>query len=388
MRIITRLNVGGPAIQATRLTAALVPAGYSTRLVHGRLGTGEGDMSYRLEPGADATYMASLQRQISPLDDLRTLVRLVGELRAFRPDIVHTHTAKAGLLGRMAAAIYNSTRGSSPRARVVHTYHGHVLDGYFRPLVSRTFIALERLLARVSDELVAISPTIRQELVATYRIGRDRQYRVIPLGFDLAPFAAIDGAARQRAREALAIPADRIVVTTVGRLTPIKQPQTFLEMIATLEKRHPQIIAVIAGDGELREQLVAVARRLGIADRVRWLGWQRDLVPVYGASDVFVLTSRNEGTPVAVIEAMASGVPVVSTAVGGVGDVIDSADVGLLAPFGDVPALAAHVERLIGDAALGARLAAGGRARVLATYGIERLVRDVDTLYRDLISKS
>ena len=185
MRIITRLNIGGPSIQAARLTSALDRHGFTTTLIHGRLGDGEGDMSYLIAPGSRAIHLDSLRRPLSPLADLRTLLRLYRELKQVRPQIVHTHMAKAGLLGRVAAAAYNMTRGAAPRAWVIHTYHGHVLEGYFSPLMTRLFITLERLLARVSDVIVAISPAIERELRDSFRIGRAAQYRVVPLGFDL-----------------------------------------------------------------------------------------------------------------------------------------------------------------------------------------------------------
>jgi glycosyltransferase involved in cell wall biosynthesis len=384
-RVITRLNIGGPSIQAIGLTTALEPFGFETRLLHGRLGHGEGDMSYLLPPRADAGYIATLCRPIAPLSDLRTLVSLFRELRALRPAIVHTHMAKAGVLGRLAALAYNATRGRAPRARVIHTYHGHVLEGYFSGFVNRVLVAAERLLARTSDALIAISPAIRRELVDTYRIGRDRQYRVVPLGFDLDGFAAINDADRAGARRALNLPADALVVSTVGRLTAIKQHELFLETIARVAGRHRSVVALIAGDGERRQELEAQAAGLGIANRVRWLGWRRDLATIYGATDVFLLTSRNEGTPVAIIEAMASGVAIVSTNVGGVKDVVTSADLGLLAPFGDAAALANDIDGLLKDPGRRRRMGDLARASVLTRFGFDRLVSDIAHLYRELL---
>jgi glycosyltransferase involved in cell wall biosynthesis len=386
-RIITRLNIGGPSIQAAGLTAALEPFGFHTRLLHGRLGEGEGDMSYLLPPTADARHLSTLRRPIAPLDDLRALVRIYRELRSLRPAIVHTHMAKAGLLGRLAAVAYNATRGAAPRARIVHTYHGHVLEGYFSPLVSRIFIALERLLAPTSAAIVAISPAIRRELVESYGIGRDRQYRVVPLGFDLEGFAAINEADRAAARRALNLADGVRVIATAGRLTAIKQHELFLDAVARVAARHPTVVALVAGDGERRRELEALAASLGIGDRVRWLGWRRDLATLYAATDVFLLTSRNEGTPVAIIEAMASAVAVVSTDVGGVKDVVFSSEVGLLAPFGDAAALASAIDSLLSDAAK--RRAIGARARdaVLQRFGFDRLVDDIARLYRELLER-
>jgi glycosyltransferase involved in cell wall biosynthesis len=383
-RVITRLNIGGPSIQAVRLTTALEAHGFTTALLHGRLGAGEGDMSYLIPPGADTRYLATLCRPLSPLDDVRTLLRLYREFRALRPLIVHTHMAKAGMLGRVAAAAYNLTRGSAPRARVIHTYHGHVLDGYFGRAATALFIGIERALARISDRIIAISPAIRGELLTTYRIGRADQYEVVPLGFDLAPFAAVDDRARQEARRALGIPAEALVISTVGRLTAIKQHRLFLDTVKRVVDAEPRAIALIAGDGELRGDLEAHAAALGISDRVRMLGWRRDLATIYAATDVFLLTSRNEGTPVALIEAMATGVPGVSTDVGGVGDVMGG-DTGRMAPFGDAAGLASAIVELLSDPALRAQLGARARARVLEHYDLGRLVGDIAALYRTLL---
>jgi glycosyltransferase involved in cell wall biosynthesis len=384
VRIITRLNIGGPAIQAMELSSRLGPRGIETVLVHGRLGDGEGGMAYRLDPQVDARYVESLRRPLAPMHDAAAVARLAGILRDVRPDVVHTHMAKAGTLGRAAAAIYNRTAGRGAPARVVHTYHGHVLEGYFGSRAAAFFTWTERRLARVTDAIVAISPRIRTELADEFRIGRPDQYRVVPLGFDLAPFAAIDDEARAAARATLGIAADAHVVTTVGRLTPIKQHGLFLEAARRLADGDARTVFLIAGDGELGRDLEIRARSLGIADRVRFLGWRRDLAVLYAATDVFLLTSRNEGTPVALIESLAAGVPGVSTEVGGVRDVIDSDEVGLLAPFGDAAALAAHAAALLADAPRRRRMGERGRASVVARYHIDRLVDDIEALYRGL----
>ena len=386
VRIITRLNIGGPSIQATRLTSALARHGFDTTLIHGRLGEGEGDMSYLIEPGARSIYLDVLRRPLSPIADLRAGAQLYREIKRVRPVIVHTHMAKAGLLGRVAAVAYNLTRGSAPRARIVHTYHGHVLEGYFSPLMTRIFVALERMLARLSDAIVAISPAIERELRDDFRIGRAEQYRVVPLGFDLSAFAAVDDAARGRARRELQLDAGADVVSTVGRLTAIKQHRLFLDAVAIAARARPRLVALIAGDGELRGGLERYAAELGVADRVRFLGWRRDLAVIYAATDVFLLTSRNEGTPVALIEAMAAGVPGVSTDVGGVKDVIVSAEVGERIPDGDAAGLAAAVVRYVSDPDRAGAAGQRARAAVLERYSLDRLVGDINRLYRDLLA--
>ncbi len=386
-RVITRLNIGGPSIQAVRLTTALEPYGFRTVLFHGRLGSGEGDMSYLLPAGADARYVPALCRQLSPMDDLVALIRLYREFRRVRPRIVHTHMAKAGMLGRLAATAYNLTSRRADRAQIVHTYHGHVLDGYFSAAATQFFIALERVLARLSDRIIAISPAIRTELLQKYRIGHERQYRVVPLGFDLSPFGAVNDATRVAARRALNIAAGVPVICTVGRLTAIKQPRLFLDVVRLVSEQHPGVIALVAGDGELRSDVDAYAAELGIAPRLRMLGWRKDLATIYAATDVFLLTSRNEGTPVALIEAMASGTPGVSTDVGGVTDVIGGPDAGRTAPFGDAAGLAAAINALLADPALRRRMGARARDRVLDRYDISRLVADIAALYGELAAR-
>ena len=390
LRLITRLNIGGPSIQAITLSERLTPRGFTTRLVHGALGEGEGDMRYLLASSAgsaEVEYLPRLRRELSPANDYAAFARVSEILREFRPQIVHTHMAKAGAIGRAAAALYNRSAAPADRARVVHTYHGHVLEGYFSAPKTAFFVGVERLLARSTDRIVAISPAIRDELIGQHRIGRASQYRVVPLGFDLSAFAPIDDDARAAARGSLGIAASAHVVSTVGRLTAIKQHHLFLETARLVANHDPAALFLIAGDGELRAELERTARDFGLADRVRFLGWRRDLATIYGASDVFLLTSRNEGTPVALIESLAAGVPGVSTDVGGVRDVMsgDAGDIGYWAPYDDAAGLAAAVSTLLSDPQRRRAMGERGRASVVTRYGIDRLVDDVDALYRELL---
>ena len=343
-------------------------------------------MGYLLPPGAPwVTYVPSLVRPVAPWSDLRALWQVYLLLRRGRPRLVHTHTAKAGMVGRLAAVLYNITRRRSARVRLVHTYHGHVFEGYFSPRSTAIFEGVERMLARWTDALVAISPQIERELIDTHRIGRPDQFRVVPLGFDLAPFAAIDGDARRDARAALNLPEEAAIVTSVGRLTSIKQPRLFLETARIVKTRWPHAIFLIAGDGELRADLEALTDTLGLRDSVRFLGWRRDLPRIYAASDVFLLTSRNEGTPVALIEAMAAGVPGVSTDVGGVRDVINDSGLGIRVPAGEAGALADSVHTLLDRPDLRRQMGDRARQSVLERYSLDRLARDVATLYRELL---
>lgn len=382
-RIITRLNIGGPAIQAAMLSDRLRDRGFETLLIYGRLAEGEGDMSYLLnDRQVHTSYLPSLGRSVSPLADARAVTGILRQLKAFQPHIVHTHTAKAGTVGRAAALAYN--RSAATRARTVHTYHGHSLEGYFR--YAGAFITIERLLARTTDRLIAISPRIAADLRDRYHIGRAGQWTVVPLGFDLAPLAAIDDAARAGARHALGLDSTTPVVTIVGRLTAIKQHELFLRVAREVHIRQPSALFVIVGDGDRRSELEALARRLGLAGHARFLGWRTDLVTVYGAADVCVLTSRNEGTPVAVIEALAAGVPVVSTDVGGVRDVIDDPNLGAIAADNDVNALTAHVLAALSPATRTPERIAARRASVTGRYGFARLVSDLAALYHALLT--
>lgn len=384
--IITRLNVGGPVTQAAIVADRLPQRGFETFLIHGRLSAGEGDMSYMFTPAVERTLVSAMGREVAPWRDLRACWQIYRLLCAYRPDVVHTHTAKAGTVGRLAAVAYNLTSGRRHPAGVAHTYHGHVFEGYFGSLSTRIFIAIERWLARRTDIVVAIAPTVRKDLVDTFAIASREQVRVVPLGLDLAPFAAVDDEARAVARVEMGLTPGRLAITTAGRLTDIKRHDLFIEMAARIAQGRPDVDFLIAGDGELRQSLESLAAARGIADRVKFLGWRTDLTRIYGASDVFVLTSRNEGTPVALIEAMATAVPGVSTDVGGVRDVITGPESGLLVPFGSAEALATAADSLLADADTRRRMGLRARAEVLARFDLDHLLDNTASLYADLMS--
>ena len=389
LRVITRLNIGGPSIQAVSLTSRLKAFGYNSLLVHGSRSPGEGDMGYLLaREGVEALKVPDLQRPVNPKRDFDAACQLYRVLCDFEPDILHTHTAKAGALGRLAAVLYNLTRGRRHPVRMVHTYHGHVFDGYFGKRSTAVFLGLERWLARWTDRIIAISPRIADEITKRYVIGRSDQVCSIRLGFDLAPFVGIDDNMCRAARERLAVPDNTLVVTTVGRLTEIKKHDLFLEMAQRVCSSRQDVLFFVVGDGELRVKLESMARALGLKAVVRFLGWRQDLSTIYAASHLFVLTSRNEGTPVALIEAMASGIPGISTDVGGVRDVITSPSVGSVVPFGDADALASEALSILARNST-ERRAMGMRARdvVSKRFTIERLVREIAHLYGELIDE-
>jgi glycosyltransferase involved in cell wall biosynthesis len=381
-RIITRLNIGGPSIQAVTLSYRLHEHGFETLLIYGRLADGEGDMSYLLrDRDVRTAYIPSLLRRVSPIADSGAVAAIARQLFAFKPQIVHTHTAKAGTAGRAAAAIYN--RLAKRPARTVHTYHGHSLEGYFR--YAGAFVAIERVLARATDRLIAISPRIETDLRDRYRIGRGEQWTVIPLGFDLSALGAIDPAARAAARHALDLDPVAPIVTIVGRLTAIKQHELFLQVARVVHQHSPSAIFTIVGDGERRSEMEALTAALDLTRHVRFLGWRQDLPTIYGAADVCVLTSRNEGTPVAVIEALAAGIPAVSTDVGGVRDILTDPVLGATAPDGDVESLSREILRALAPDMRTDKAVAARRASITARYGVERLVSNISDLYRVLV---
>ncbi|GIV80930.1 MAG: glycosyl transferase [Anaerolineae bacterium] len=375
MRIIARLNVGGPAIHVTLLTARMRPPAFDSTLVCGHVGPHEGDMAYLAEAcGVTPVYVPELGRELSPLRDLITLFKLWRLMRRLRPDVVHTHTAKAGFVGRVAAWL----AGVPVR---VHTFHGHVFHGYFGPRKTALFLTLERLTARLTDRLITISPALKEELASVYHIAPAEKIAVVPLGLDLSPYLSTSRHLGEFRRQH-ELPADAPLVGIVGRLVPIKNHALFLKAAQRVRQSYPNAHFVIIGDGELRESLVAQAKALGIADAVTFTGFLRDLRPVYSDLDLLVISSDNEGTPVSIIEALAAGVPVVSTAVGGVPDLLDGGRLGTLVPPGDPDALAGAMVRALRASPEEQSVL---RQQVGEQFGIERLVNELGALYRELL---
>lgn len=376
LRIFSRLNVGGPSLHVIHLAAGLEAHGFVTRLVVGRESEREGNlMDLALERHVDVLALSGLGREIRPLDDLRALVGLVRLTRRFRPHVVHTHTAKAGVLGRAAALLAGVPV-------VVHTYHGHVLREYFGRVTSAVFRAVERVLARGTDGLVTVSESVKRDLVEM-AIAPAQRIRVVPLGLELAPFT--EPLPRGVLRAAAGFAAQAPLVGMVGRLAPVKDVPTFLRAARRVHAVRPDVRFSLVGDGPLRASLEAEAAALGLADAVCFHGWRRDLPAVYGDLDVVVNASRNEGTPVALIEALAAARPVVATAVGGTPDVLSDGAFGSLVPAQDDAALAAAVLSVL-EAPPAAARAEAARAHVLARYGVPRLLDDLSSLYRELLA--
>jgi glycosyltransferase involved in cell wall biosynthesis len=379
--VIARLNMGGPALHVAYLSAGLAERGYETTLVAGSLARGEGSMAYVAEGlGVEVVRLDALSREISPIRDALSILRLARLIREQRPRILHTHTAKAGTVGRLAALLAGDAR---PEV-VVHTFHGHVLRGYFGPLKSGAFRLLERLLARVTTRLIAVSPQVRDDLVAL-GVAPPEKFSVVRLGIELAErLETAEEGLDARAR--LGIGAERFVVGWVGRMTGVKRTDDVLEALRLLRERGVDAVLLMVGDGPDRDHVEQRASELGIVRHCLFLGYQEDVSGWYRAFDAMILPSANEGTPVVAIEALAAGCPVVATSVGGVPDVVREGVDGFLVPMGDTEALAERLARLAEDPALRARMGAAGRESVPARYAVGRLVGDIDELYRSLLA--
>jgi glycosyltransferase involved in cell wall biosynthesis len=375
--------MGGPALHVAYLSAGLKPRGYETTLVAGSVSTGEQSMSYVAEEyGVEVTLIPHLHREISPVRDLLATFRLARMIREQRPHILHTHTAKAGAIGRLAAVLAGKARPPV----VVHTFHGHVLRGYFGPLRTAFFKTLERLLARVADVLIAVSPEVRDDLVAL-KVAPQQKFEVIRLGIELDERVATADEARRRTRKIMGVPDERFLVGWIGRMTGVKRGPDVLRAFRRLRDQGIDAMLCMVGDGPERDELEELAGELGLMHDCLFPGYQEDVGPFFAAFDTFVLPSANEGTPVTAIESLASGCPVVATRVGGVPDVVDDGVDGFLVELGDLDSLAAALARLAADPELRRRMGDAGRERVLPRYAVERLIGDVDGLYRRLLEQ-
>ena len=379
-RIIGRLNIGGPAIHALLLTQGLRARGYETLLVAGREGPGEGSLGdLAAQKGVGPLFLPEMGREVRPGRDLVALFRLLRLFRQRQPEIVHTHTAKAGAIGRVAAKLAGIPI-------IIHTFHGHVFHGYFSRGMTRIFLAIERRLAVASTKVLAVSEMQRRELLCL-RIGSPESVVVMPLGLELDGLLRSDrrrGEIRRRLGASPEVP----LIGVIARLVTIKDLSTFLEAASALHRSRPDVRFLIVGDGELRSRLEQEAHALGLDQCVHFLGWQRDLEPIYADLDLVVLSSLNEGTPVSLIEGMAAGLPVVATEVGGVPDLVEHGKTGLLVPPKDSKALSAAMEALLGDPERRREMGRLGREAVYPKYSDAALIDRMDRLYSSLLQAS
>jgi len=400
LRIIARLNIGGPAIQAISLSSELPETSYQTLLVCGTVGAWEGDMSYlAVSRGVCPHFIPKFGREISPLDDVQTFFALRRIIKRFRPHIVHTHTAKAGTLGRAAALSVNMFLAPRKRIRLVHTFHGHVFHSYFGSLKTSVFIQIERALARFTDRIIVISSLQKKDICHRLKIAGEKRVKLIRLGFNLSDFKNCERYKSIMRKEYFSGPSSGMfVVGLIGRLTPVKNPGLFLKAAKCLKDRGKIGLFrfLIVGDGELKKALIDEAADLGIADAVSFAGWQREMPYVYGGIDAVALSSRNEGTPVALIEAMASAKPVAATDVGGVrdllGDIVDATPArfsiarnGLLVSNQEGESLADALLFLQQNRASALQMARRAQDFVFRQYSMERLLEDIKWLYDELM---
>lgn len=427
LRIIARLNVGGPAQHVVWLTAGMRSLGHQCELIAGTVPTGEDDMSrFATAHGVEPIVIPEMSREIS-IRDAVAVWKLYRLLCRLRPNIVHTHTAKAGTIGRVAGMFYRwlvpgSLIGRPRSCRFVHTYHGHVFHSYYGRWKTLFFLSIERFLARVAtDQIVVISPQQYHEIHDRYCVGRGAQFRIIPLGLDLEPFVNWRER-RSAARGEFGASDAEILVGIVGRLTEIKNHQLFLRAIVRYKEERARATTrsnirndarsapilnaarlrfVIIGDGHLRRELEGEVRALGLIEDVVFTGSRGDAPNFYAALDVVALTSLNEGTPLTLIEAMANARPVVATAVGGVVDLLGQPDLahqnandegfqvcerGILVRPNDEVAFARALMRLTDDVDLRRRISEQGQQFVEQHYGVDRLLADMMNLYEETLT--
>ena len=372
--VVTRLNIGGVARHVLRLAKDLGDAGHSVAVATGQVEPHEGDMSGLADAyGVQVVHIPGLGRSISWRDDWRAFLALRKLVKELRPDVVHTHTAKAGTLGRIVALLARTRR-------IVHTYHGHVFHGYFSPVKTAIILSVERTLAWGTDHFIALSKTQQNELSERYRIAAAHKFTVIPLGI-----SAYDLGASQHngsnVRDDLNLPPAVKLVAAVGRIVPIKNPGLFLNIAKICCQQEPVAHFIFVGRGEAEQETQRMAQETGLAGQVHFLGWRDDLASIYSQIDALLITSQNEGTPYSILEAMSLNCPVVATKVGGVPDMIRHEETGLLFDSGDSEAGAAAILRVLRDEAVRNEIADAARFYVRANYSHERVLQQILDVY-------
>jgi len=396
LRLIARLNIGGPAIQAITLSSELPRNQYQTLLVCGSLSPGEGDMTYlALYKGVHRFNIKELGRNISLLDDLKSLFIIRKIIKRFKPDILHTHTAKAGTLGRLAALSLRASILKSKKIRVFHTFHGHTFHSYFNTLKTFIFIRVERFLARFTDRIIVVSEQQKKDICDIFKIADEKKVQIIQLGFELSAYGKIATKRRTYLPDSgTSINSEPFRVGIVGRLAAVKNHILLFEAMHYLRAwaKIDRFRFIIVGDGELKTELVAEANKLNAPEAITFYGWQKNMAAVYTQLDAVVLTSKNEGTPVAIIEAMAASRPVIATAVGGVPDLIGNVtgkktdgfqigERGLMLPSENAKALAGALLFVMENQNELKPTIRRAKAFVLANFSKQRLLNDIKKLY-------
>lgn len=386
LQIITRLNIGGPARHTLTTARELRALGVVPLVVFGAADAHEGTFEGGPEAeGCEAVRIAALGRPVRPWHDMIALARLTRLVFAERPDVVHTHTAKAGVLGRLAAFAYNLTRRDHSRCVVVHTFHGHIFTGYFGATGSRLVQLVERVMAGVTDRILTVSPRLLNDICVHFRVAHAERAEVLEIDAGLEPLLHLEG--RSPLRGELGFAPHHVVFGYVGRFVPIKNLPTLLRAFGRLSARCDHVRLLLVGDGELRRSMERLAAELGLNGRVHFTGWVRDLPAIYGALDVAVLTSINEGTPLVLLEAMAAGRPVIATAVGGVEDLIDGGRTGLLVAAGDEDALVTAMARVAASPDERERLGQAARRAIADARGRHTTAARLAALYHSLLEE-
>lgn len=406
LRVFSRLNIGGPAVHTILLTAGLNDDRFESTLVKGSEDPYEGNMLYLAkEKGVEPIVIPEMRRSVSWLGDVKTFFKIYSLIKEKRPHIVHTHTAMAGALGRMAGFLYNMyiafiSNNSGNKVKIIHTFHGHVLRGYFGPLKSKLLVLIERFLATFTDKIITVSEKQREEILG-FGIGNGNKVVTIPLGLELERF--LNNGLKEELRKELDIPSETKLVGIVARLEPIKNHKMFIDAAAELKVKSERLKVkfLIVGDGILRKDLESYVKSRNLERDIIFLGFRRDLERIYADLDIVALTSLNEGSPVALIEAMASSKAIVATDVGGLKDLFRKSleirsekkinslryyDQGILVESGDAVSFATALRELLGNDGLRKRMGEMGKEIVYPKYDISQLTEDMKGLYEGTLN--
>ena len=372
MQVIARMNVGGPAVIVAELMRELDSDRFQSVLVTGYCADDEADYLDEVATDIPATRIQGLGRSVSVLGDIKSFFTLIRMIRRFQPDVIHTHTAKAGVLGRIAGLI------AYPRAKRVHTFHGHLLHGYFSPLKTKLVILIEMFLAAISTALIAIGIQVKNDLLAA-GVGKPKQYSVIFPGLD-----ELNIQSKASARNELGLEADKTYVVFVGRLTQIKRPDRLIEIARHLKDNHPRVELLIAGAGEKFAELQEVASQESLP--MVFLGWRNDIGRILSASDIAILCSDNEGIPLTLIQASQAGLPIISTNVGSVHDIVIDGETGLLTET-NIQSLIQAVDELLSNPSKIAQFGLAGKARAESYFSLKGMIQAHEELYSQVITK-
>lgn len=372
LRIIARMNVGGPAVQVSGLVRGFDQKAFEQELLTGFCAADEADYLEKVATDVKAIRIDGLGRSIKPRADLTALFAIVKQIRRFKPDVIHTHTAKAGVVGRIASIL------SGHKSIRVHTFHGHLLHGYFDTAKTKLVILIEKFLALFTDQLLAVGKQVQDDLIAV-GIGNSKKFAVMPPGLQLANVPT-----KATARVELGLEPNEIYCAFIGRITQIKRPDRFLDVAAKTKTDNVKLNFIVAGAGE---KLKYCQERVATENLpVTFLGWREDIEVVLAAADFVILTSDNEGTPLSLIQAGMVGIPVVATNVGSTNEIVVDGQTGFLTDL-SIEQLAQAVTKLASDSDLRAKMGAAGKEYTLARYGVERLVKDHQDLYLRLLNR-